>query len=113
MIIAGQYRSGAHHFWSKGRSEGRSKNKSNYDLLVPIAIENEITKARELPTESRETEEGSFTLGWNERGSSSVEARVDGLEHASRDGGVVLDHSCDLGELDVLLRRLLRGGSSW
>ena len=79
-VMKGKYRSGAHHYWSVGRRKGYDKNYRNYDILKPISLEEQpLHDARTLPTESRTTDLGKFSLKFAGRGSSSVEAQVEGI----------------------------------
>jgi len=78
-IIQGQFRSGAHHFWSKGRDQGLQKNEGNAELLSRIDLDTSpYEKATQLPTQTRQTTDGDFTLGFRNRG-SSVENQLEGL----------------------------------
>ena len=55
LVADGAYRSGAHHFWKRGRVEGREKNPANYDVLKPIELDALVTKGRELGSLARRT----------------------------------------------------------
>jgi hypothetical protein len=78
-IINGEYRSGAHHFWSTGRADGLKKNENNDELLRAINLDAApYEKAEQLPTQTRQTTDGEFTLGFRSKG-SRVENHLEGL----------------------------------
>ena len=109
-IVQGQYRSGAHHFWSTGRAQGLKKNEGNNELLRAINLDGPEIKPEELTTQTRQTTDGDFTLGFRSRG-SRVENHLEGLFSGDIYPDAYLDIHDAANKMDPESRRAVKGAT--
>ena len=109
-IVQGQYRSGAHHFWSTGRAQGLKKNEGNNELLRAINLDGPEIKPEELTTQTRQTTDGDFTLGFRSKG-SRVENHLEGLFSGDIYPDAYLDIHDAANKMDPESRRAVKGAT--